>query len=111
MEGVGSGARERQQPQLRELDQHQQQHLGDFYDDPHQGPAEGLQVQAGDQTHVSEQVESGKLSILIDELLGLLCQDGIKQTGTGWGLAGGLLHPLPAGLPQVHVHGGVSTSF
>ena len=60
--------------------------MGDFYDDPHQGPAEGLQVQAGDQPHVSEQVESGKLTILIDELLGcLLCQDGIKQTGTGWG--------------------------
>ena len=53
------------------------------------------------------------VSIHIRRMAGsLLCQDGIKQTGSemGWfSPAGGLLHNLPAGLPQVHVHGGVSS--
>ena len=34
--GGGAGAKEHQQLQLRELYQQQQQHPGDFYDDPYQ---------------------------------------------------------------------------
>ena len=55
--------------------------LGDFYDYPHQVPAGGLQV----QPHVSEHVDSGKLSILIDELLGLFCARMVSsRLGLGW---------------------------